>query len=156
MRISERIFFTARPSRRRSKRQSIVLSKTLLGMVVVLNIIEIEKCNCPRVIHGQVGVRVVLAGEVVDRGHFLPKFRWSSLRACLKIIPTAVGCGFRWLCHRPKWVFNVARLRFQPHFCRFLALESLAQPRNGIISKQALSFMDGSQAAMVLFRSLSR
>jgi len=29
-------------------------------------------------------------------------------------------------------------LRFQPHFYRFLALENLAQPRDGIIFKQAL------------------
>ena len=37
-------------------------------------------------------------------------------------------------------------LRFQPHFYRFLALENLAQPRDGIIFKQALrkiSFLDG-------------
>ena len=37
------------------------------------------------------------------------------LRACLKNIPAAVGCGFRWLRQRQKWGFTVARLRFQTH-----------------------------------------
>ncbi len=49
---------------------------------------------------------------------------WHSLRACLKIIPAAVGCGFRWLRQLPKWVFTVAQLRFQPHF--FASLPSKA------------------------------
>ena len=62
----------------------------------------------------------------------------EDLRACSKITPTAVGCGLRWLRYRPKWAFNVVLLRLQPHFCRFLALESLARPRYGIIFKQAL------------------
>jgi hypothetical protein len=62
----------------------------------------------------------------------------ANLRACLKIIPAAIGCGFRWLRQRLKWVFTVARLRFQAHFYRFLALENLAQPRDEIIFKQAL------------------
>ncbi len=37
-----------------------------------------------------------------------------------------------------KWVFDVAQLRLQPHFYRFLALETFAQPRDEIIAKEAL------------------
>ena len=48
----------------------------------------------------------------------------KSLRACLKIIPAAVGCGFQWLRQPLKWVFTVARLRFQPHFLASLPLKA--------------------------------
>ena len=76
--------------------------------------------------------RSYLEFTIEERCYALP------LRACSKIIPAAVGCGFQWLRQLLKWVFTVVRATLPAPLSCFLALESLAQPRDEIIFKQAL------------------